>query len=497
MIGAGIVAWYPFYTQYIFGFDQARDAYESYSIWHDLHLKIQGPVSDLPGIHHGVLWFYLLAVAYAITNNTFFVVGILFYLATLVTIPLAGYVAYRFFANKELSYVTMILYGCSPMFQAFSRWLSNPVMAVYIAPFVILGVYLCIKKPSFLSFFLTGIGFGLLVQSDFAFISCFLTLPFYFLLLKQKRDIRILGIFLGLLVSMSTFVISEIKFHGKTIQTLFSFIFSHSGTSSLADKGQYFSNRFSDLLTHTGIPFPYPLLVLLIFLGILYKWRRLAKDSNDKLGLIILAIWLLNSIVYFIFDVGITRSLFAYAPTFFVVILLISYGVVLLCRKKRYLYLLVGVIVILQLQISYTWVLKKYNPYTAQQQIFYSDAIRVVDYTYLTAGKKPFSLNTVTNPLYINTTWSYLYTFYGKRTYGYVPYWEGKDQQGYLGSLPPLTTITKDQYIIIEPKNVISSMYIDEAVNMKKDSSTIVETKHIGEYTVQYRVAKEQKNETN
>jgi len=49
------------------------------------------------------------------------------------------------------------------------------------------------------------------------------------------------------------------------------------------------------------------------------------------------------------------------------------------------------------------------------------------------AEGQPFSISSVTNPYLYNTTWAYLYDWYGKKKYGYVPVWYGNEQAGIFG----------------------------------------------------------------
>jgi len=123
--------------QLIFGFDQARDAYEAYAIWHNHDFKILGPSSDLPGVHHGVLWYYLLVLPYAIGSGNPAVVAAIFFILSFLTIPLCAYFTYKLFHNFHVALLASVLYASSPLFQTFSRLLANPLIALYVVPFLL------------------------------------------------------------------------------------------------------------------------------------------------------------------------------------------------------------------------------------------------------------------------------------------------------------------------------------------------------------------------
>jgi hypothetical protein len=60
----------------------------------------------------------------------------------------------------------------------------------------------------------------------------------------------------------------------------------------------------------------------------------------------------------------------------------------------------------------------------------WSDKLEVIDYTYNKAAGKPFSIDVVAEPYGINTTYGYLYSWYGQREYGYKPIFTGLSQDG-------------------------------------------------------------------
>ena len=69
------------------------------------------------------------------------------------------------------------------------------------------------------------------------------------------------------------------------------------------------------------------------------------------------------------------------------------------------------------------------------------------------ADYKPFSINTLTLPLWTNTTWDYLYSWYGLRKYGFVPEFLGHDQVGLLGvdAMKKIDKPLDKTFFIIEP----------------------------------------------
>ena len=92
--------------------------------------------------------------------------------------------------------------------------------------------------------------------------------------------------------------------------------------------------------------------------------------------------------------------------------------------------------------------------------------------------------------MYINTTWAYLYEFYGARKYGYLPKWDGRDQTGYLGNIPEGTK-APFRFTIIEPGPGIPEIFIKETIQEENIKSQLVSEKRFGNIIVQKRIPKE------
>lgn len=93
IIFAFLLAIVPLNTQFYFYYDQARDAFEAYSIWYSHHVKILGPGTDIPGLYSGALWYYFLAIPYSIGNNNPEFSGYFLLIAAFLTLPACAYFA--------------------------------------------------------------------------------------------------------------------------------------------------------------------------------------------------------------------------------------------------------------------------------------------------------------------------------------------------------------------------------------------------------------------
>ncbi|MDP2649869.1 MAG: hypothetical protein Q8P10_03410, partial [bacterium] len=335
-ISSAVFAIFALLRQLTFGFDQARDAYEAFAIWHNHDYKILGPSSDLPGVHHGVLWYYLLVLPYAIGSGSPEVVAAIFFVLSFLTIPLCAYLTYKLFHNFHIALLASALYASSPLFQVFTRWLSNPLVALYVVPFLLffLWKYACKKKETSLkgiflqdkyAMGLVGLFFGLLVQADFAFGVFLITLPIYWFIYRIKFKLRDFIFFgAGLLLGLSTYILAEIRFNGKGILAIIHFLNSSlSSSRPLMESFSLIFQRINEFLSISILPFPYATLFFIVTIGIFLL--RGYRNKQDRNAITLLIIWLSTFIVFYLFKSGFLQSGFMFGPFLLPITIIWSY----------------------------------------------------------------------------------------------------------------------------------------------------------------------------
>lgn len=482
--------------QLTFGFDQARDAYEAFAIWHSHDFKVLGPSSDLPGVHHGVLWYYLLVLPYAIGSGNPEVVAIIFFVLSFLTVPLCGYLTYKLFHNFHAALLASILYSSSPLFQVFTRWLSNPLIALYIVPFLLLFLwrYVGIRSRNKYSTGLIGLFFGILIQADFAFGIFLITLLIYWFVYKIKFRLQDFVFFgSGLLLGVSTYILGEIRFNAKGILAMIHFFSSSlSSPRPPLETVLLIIGRINELLSITIVPFPYAIVFFIIVSGIFLL--KVHKNKHDKSAIIFLIIWMCTFIVFYLFKSGFLHSGFMFVPFLLPIIAIWSYLVISTVRNLKLLAILLICIFLGQFYISYFWLKTEHSPLSVQYGISLNLEKEIIEYTYKQSKGEPFIIVTITNPLHINTMWAYLYEMYGQKQYGYLPYYGGRSQAGYLGNLSERLSGTKYRYIIIEPTTGIPDYFIQQIISEENKVSDTVEEKKFGQFLVQKRVWKNNQN---
>lgn len=468
--------------QTTFGFDMARDAFEAHSISNEHNLKIMGPGTDIVGLNHGVLWYYVLVIPYLIAGQDPQIAAFFFFIASFAVVPFVWKLSQRLFNDRAISLVSTVLYCFSPLVVYLSPWMSNPILCLYATPPLLIFIWDYIQKPSYKKTFWIGILYGVLVQSQLANVLIFVTIPMYIIFFRLKFRLKDLAaLLLGLFISLSSYLLVEIKFHGRGILGAMEFLKGHHGG---VPKIQNVIDKIQEFFSLTVFPFEKVLvfILLLISLGFLvYQFKKNRKP------LCFLLIWLSNILLFTLFSTGVSTSSFVFIPSIASGVILISFVFTKLLKQKTVIGVVLFVVVVFQIMTVLNWQKQEFSPLAIpRSNTVYRDK-QIIDYTYKSSEGKPFVINTLTVPLYINTTWAYMYEFYGKQKYGYLPFWGGRGQTGYLGNLPEKPFESDIRYLILESTIGIPDAYVAKVKYDEEKVSDLIEEKHFGYVVVQKR----------
>lgn len=486
---SSIVALWYLSNQTVFGYDQARDAFYAHSILFNHDFKIIGPTTDIVGVNHGVAWYYFLSIPYFLARQDPQIAVFFLYLLSIGSLPFVWKLSQKLFSDRRISFVATVLYSFSPLVIAMSSWMSNPVLSLYITPPLLLLIWDFNNKTSLRKSFLTGVLYGILIQAEIANVLFLATIPMFVFFLKIKFKISQAAIFiLGLTLTLSTYLMVELKFGGRGIKAIIEFIAKSHGSNS-SHLNQIFG-KYVEFFQQTLFPFQNAVVIILFLISIL---GFVIAFKKAKRPLTFILIWLSNILLFTLFDSGISHSYFVFIPSIAAGVIFISFLTVKYLRINLLLAIFMLIVIFFQVKTINEWVEDDYSPAAIQRSNTIMRYKQVVDYTYASAKGQPFIINASTNPLYIGTTWEYLYEFYGKQKYGYVPFWGGRSQQGYPGNLPEKPYGEKYRYLILESSIGMDDIYPIKAVYDEDKVSDIIETKNFGYVTVQMRLFHENK----
>lgn len=478
-----------------FGYDQARDAFVAKEVMIG-DFKIIGPPTLLQDVFHGPLFYYLFGPLYIFSKGSPELVSAFLRTYNAFGIFLVFLIARNIF-NEKVAIIAAFLFAVSFEQTQYALFLGHPSLAVIAVLLFYLGLSLLFFRKDKKGIPLALLGLGLSIQFHFTMIYLFLPMLTLFVLLRKRLpsfDTKTIFIsFLVFICATLTFLIAELKFNFRTTRALLAFAaekFSSGPGSTNVANLVYISQRFirDNIISHRAM-IPIILVVLLIV------FVKLLLDKREKEKIIFLVAWLVTGLIPYLSDYS-SLPIYYYgigaSISLIIIVSFLIYGV--FERSKLF-----GISMVLIVFISNIGLITRTNPkgtipeINVQEKMLLSDEKRVIDYIYQQAGGEQFSVNALTIPFNINTTWSYLFEWYGQQRYGYLPVWGGDAADGYHGNLEIITArsqLPDKRYVILEPTRGIYPGLIKKFLLEEDYFSSITEEKEFGDFVVQVRVPK-------
>ena len=479
----------------VFGYDQGRDAFIAEEILHG-DLKLQGPpVGGLPGVFHGVLYYYVVAPAYLLGHGNPIIAAFWMSFLNALGVFVIYLITLKIYNKKSAALISSLVYACSFELSQYANWLSNVSLAVIFVPLIYFGLYLWLRNKNRFGPITTGLALGLSIQCNAALAYHVVPVVFWIYLYRNKLFKKsILSFFTSFLLATSSMIIAEIKFNHGGFAGLWYLFSSQDKIASSVKFGEFFVNYLNQLgnvLSFTIFPLNIAfggLVGLFVLIFIFYLWYQSDREKFSWHMVILSAP--ISYAIALAFGGGSTPHITVGIASLISVML----GIILwdLSLKNKYLSILL-LALILGSNITKIVIENKNGQtnFAIQEGLILSSELKAVDYSYQESIGKPFSISTLTSPLFINTTWSYLYNWYGKTKYGYLPYWIGHDQIGQLGNNLQTAPINiQKHYFIIEPTFSIPDLYIGYARGDQESISKLINKIDFGKIAVEEREMK-------
>ncbi len=475
-----------------FGYDQARDAYVSQQILKG-DLKVLGPPASTPGLYHGVLYYYLLAPAYLLGQGSPVVVAYWIALLNAVTVFVVFYLGYLATKKPIVGLLAALLFAVSFEATQYATWLSNPTTSVLTIPVFYLGLWLWIKEKKNYAPVIAAIGLGLSIQSEI-FLAYHLVPLTIWLWISRKNITKkqLLTFSLSLLAVLSTMILSEIKFGFKGISGIKALLIAQEPNlayaKSLGDYLVLYLNQIGRIFSFNSYPgnigYGGGFVVTLILISII-KSKKFILTAE-----LFLVTWLLSHLAVVTVGGISTPFLMVGIGPAVSIIVAIYLAIWFNSGKKAIAVFILAILLFGNLAMIFKENPKGSTIFAIQKDMLLQKQLALIDYTYGKAEGKPFSINTLTSPLWINIVWTYLYNWYGLSKYGYVPQWHGRDQIGQLAGLPATEKTTNKYFLILEPMAGIPQRYLGETKAEENSVSDLLEEKYFGELIAQERLRK-------
>lgn len=472
----------------VFDYDQIEDQFYTYNIAIDHNLAIIGrAIYGDPRLHHGVFYYYYNLIPFLLSFGNFLVSAYWNSFFNTATAAILFIMAKLMFKKVLPGLIAAMIAASSFEFIKFSNWLTIDTVAIFLVPLFFLGLWSYYQNKKW-GLLLALISLGLSIQTDLSFLYLIPIVAIYWIILKPKIPqprLLILSI-LVFLATISTLILTEIKLNFAGIKTLLNFSsISEAANLSYTKRLNLFFEDFLRNFTNNLFPHRSDLGIFLasgVFLTILYCLFSKQISKQDKKGIYFLLLYL--------FAPAITLLIGYHNQPWFLIglppaIALISgYAI-----SKLSPYLIIA-IVFLIIGSNTNMILQRPNEaYKLFGNIYDSTSylkfqMQVVDYTYEESAGQPFAINAVTYPLYYNGMWAYLYHWYGKEKFGYLPEWLGGDQLHPYDLLPKSKSDEKIIYMIISETPRIPDVYKNQGRVWAVKQGKLIEEKRFNGFTV-------------
>lgn len=493
LVAGVVIRFLHFHESVYFGYDEARDAYVSRDIYIKGDLKLLGPqASAFAGIHHGPLYYYLLGPLFIVSDGDPYFVSVVFRLLN--SIGIVGIFAVGTLLFSPLvGLLSALLYAVSYEQFIYAIFTGNPSLSNISWIVFYLGVALISRRPKrrVLGLFLLLFGASLIPQFDLILGYSLLLVPLLLLLLRDKLKGISLRQWIAVVAAgfspLYTYVLAEIKNNFLAVKTAWGLIASDvsivaEGKSELTIFYSNFLELFRNNVIDLGLQDVYALLLFLSILSfLLYR-------SIYNRNYFFVFVWIM-SFAALIFARGF-MPLYSYAGVGIGLLLSTSIVIAEIFKRNK----LIALVLLALITISnVTKITDQANralvvEIKAQPGMKLSDEIKIIRKTYEYSNGEAFTIRTVSMPYKIQTVWSYLYEQYGKKTFGYVPYLEGGNVEGFPGYLPsPRSGTTCNRFVILEPLRGIPLNLVDKELTEEDLFSNLVKEEDVGLFTLQHR----------
>ncbi len=406
---------------FLFGFEQGRDAQIAQDIIQLKKLTMIGPKTDIAGIFHGVWYYYLISIFYAIGAGSPFIALTLLVILNSLTGIVIYFTTLEITSNKNVSLISALIYALSFNAIIYARWLSNVSPSIFFSALFFYFLIKFIKKESIRYWLLLIASYSLLFHFELlnGLYGGFLLVLLY-IFVRFKLSIMKVLTGIGIIVFVNLpFIIFDIRHQGILRNAILGYLLKPEHKEA---KGNIFIyiNGLRDELARTLFPLNTTILLLFLFLvigGYIYFYFH-DKKKIDKKILITLSFSLFWSFPY-IFLIKEYPLEHFYAGTSIPIIILLCY----LIHKNIPLVKKVCLIILpfwILLNSSYIYqslsLTKNIFYHNVQRTLHYKDQIGVMDYIF-SYSKEEFHYVAFTVPYYMQDSWQYLYSWYGNLKY--------------------------------------------------------------------------------
>ncbi len=229
--------------------DVSRDLLVMDDIIRNNHFTLLGPRSGaIPGLFHGPLWFYINLPAFFLGGGNPLVLGWFWWGLSVIFLSLIFWAAKKLFDYKIALLSVLLLSANSIINPSIGlKNFYNPYGAVFLFPIFFWFFYRYITNLKFTDLTISLFILGLIIQFQMAFgVPLLFAITFFliYFLLKKKKLFHFFS-YVILLISLSTFILFDIKHDGLQLQAIIQYL--NGKESFKVEFLSIFSDRFKAL----------------------------------------------------------------------------------------------------------------------------------------------------------------------------------------------------------------------------------------------------------
>lgn len=414
-------------NSFAFTYDVGRDMLALSNILHTHRIPLIGFTTGLPGVFYGPWWYIFLLIPYILVNGN--PQGIAVFMAltgvcTIITTFFLGYIA----GGKKLGVVLALLISFSPSLIGISSQIWNPNIAPLFVSLVYLLLFIEYKSDSssWVTSIILGLLLGFLFDSEIVFGTLFFIGIIISLLLFLRKKIHILQVLSfmgGIFVIFSPRILFELRHKflmSESIVAAFTHGTPHAGelTSQFVSRSIFFINLWADSLSGHNFFIAILMIVFTLVTSVIF-YQRIARITQ----MILLTQW----VIIGVFLLGLTLFSHDIWPHYTVglpIVYIVLFGLCLSfwikTKQGRFLSIILVFLLFWINVLPFQLISAVQKPLFIGDASVYRNQLQVIDYVYQQAHYAKFKYIVYTPPVY-DYTYQYLFQWYGRKKYGYVP----------------------------------------------------------------------------
>ncbi len=403
---------------FAFTYDQGRDLLDVSHMVYAKDLRLIGPTSGIEGVFHGVWWYYFIApFLWLFQGNPVLIVAGFNVISALIV-----FIAYKIgreLISARYGLILALITAISPFFVSTGAQLWNPNVVPLLTLLLLLSLIKYLKRewPFMSQAVFLGAIFVFAVGSGGIFLLAYILTLVIFKIIPKKKDL--LSSIVGFGFWLIPAAIFELRHNFLQTRSLIKYIKQPASEVSpfwtrLADRIGTVGHMFTDAFARGNriVSFVLILLMLLGFTRIL-DWKKDALiDKFFRLVLILSAILVCIAGLY-------PKALWDYYLINFIPLIIPLIGWVFYLLIVRYKKL--GVLTLAGWLLFMLWpTLTSQSATWKGDASVYRNQMEVIQAIYKKAKGEPFNV-AVFSPSLIDYNYQYLFGWYGRKKYDYVP----------------------------------------------------------------------------